>query len=176
MLFGAERHRRWFRLEVMSAFTFDFAAQRSRGAQTLVSLCWPKNGQTGLEMPSVPTSSGLFGIPGVGIPLNRQPSPPRSLAFVLRLLNPLLFLLLYFSFSKFALSPAESPGKALKFRVIVKRDLLLRNNGFPILRESGVINRLFIMGLFPCHRPLFWILLESYLATSFFCQSCSYSS
>ncbi len=60
--------------------------------------------------------------------------------------------------------------------MIARGDLLLRNNGLPLRGSTGVINRLIITGLFPCHRPHFWILLESYLGTSFFCQSCSCSS
>lgn len=61
--------------------------------------------------------------------------------------------------------------------MIAKGDLLLRNNGLPLLGNTGVINRLIVTGLFPRHRPPLLDLVRGlYLGTSFFCQSCSYSS
>lgn len=47
--------------------------------------------------------------------------------------------------------------------MISEADLLPQNNGFPLLGNVGIINRLIITGLFPRHRPHFCILLESYL-------------
>lgn len=85
---------------------------------------------------------------------------PYKLAFVLTHLNPLLF------HSALPFQTSGVSGKAPMLHVIVKSDLLVQNNGLPLLRKTGIINSLIITGLFPSQRPHFWNLLDCYLATS----------